>query len=57
LIVAEIELDNTDQVIDIPNWLGPEVTELSKFYNANLAGRPFEKWRVSYDALIERLEG
>jgi adenylate cyclase len=57
LIVAEIELDNTDQVIDIPNWLGPEVTELSKFYNANLAGRPFDKWRVSYDALIERLEG
>jgi CYTH domain-containing protein len=44
-------------VIAIPNWLGPEVTELSKFYNANLAGRPFEKWRVSYDALIERLEG
>ena len=57
LVVAEIELENIDQVIDIANWLGPEVTELSKFYNANLASRPFEKWRVSYDALIERLEG
>ena len=57
LIVAEIELNYINQDIDAPEWIGPEVTELSKFYNANLANRPFDQWRVSYQALVERLDG
>lgn len=57
LIVAEIELNDINQDIDFPEWVGPEVTELSKFYNANLADRPFDLWRVSYQALVERLDG
>ncbi|MDA9180431.1 CYTH domain-containing protein [Emcibacteraceae bacterium] len=57
LIVAEIELDDFNQDFDIPEWIGPEVTELSKFYNANLANRPFDQWRVSYQALVDRLDG
>ena len=57
LIIAEIELDNINQDIHIPNWVGPEVTELSKFYNANLTSRPFNKWCVSYEVLVDRLKG
>lgn len=57
LIIAEVELDDANQVIDIPEWIGPEVTDLSKFYNAKIANRPFENWRISYDALVERLKG
>lgn len=57
LIIAEVELDDANQAIDFPDWIGPEVTELSKFYNANIANRPFEQWRVPYDALVDRLKG
>ncbi|MBT5185422.1 MAG: CYTH domain-containing protein [Kordiimonadaceae bacterium] len=55
LMIAEIELDELHQEIELPDWVGPEVTELSKFYNGSLSTMPFNKWRISYDALIERL--
>lgn len=57
LIVAEIELKSYDQQIDLPSWVGPEVTDLSKFYNANLAYNPFDNWRIRYPDLINRLMG
>lgn len=55
LIIAEVELEDINQNVDLPDWVGPEVTDLSKFYNANLANRPFDQWRVSYQALVDRL--
>jgi len=55
LIIAEVELSSLDETVAIPDWVGPEVTELSKFYNANIAGRPFESWRINYEALVKRL--
>ncbi len=57
LIVAEVELKSEDQHVDLPGWIGPEVTGLSKFYNANMATMPFSGWRISYQALIERMSG
>lgn len=57
LIIAEVELGAVDEDVTLPDWIGPEVTELSKFYNANIAGMPFESWRISYQALVERLSG
>ena len=57
LIVAEVELANEDQQIDLPDWIGPEVTGLSKYFNAQLATLPFSAWRISYQALIERMSG
>ena len=39
LIIAEVELANEDQKIDIlPEWIGEEVTKDIKFSNAFLAG-------------------
>jgi len=57
LIIAEVELSRLDEEVTLPHWIGPEVTELSKFYNANIATTPFKKWRIGYDALVERLSG
>jgi len=44
LIVAEIELTHEDQVVEKPDWLGKEVTQESKYYNASLSKRPFMAW-------------
>ena len=45
LIVAEIELDSEDERFDRPAWVGKEVTEDERYYNFNLAQRPFSQWR------------
>lgn len=37
LILAEIEIDNENQKINIPNWFGEEVTENSNYTNVKLA--------------------
>jgi adenylate cyclase len=36
LIIAEIELNSDDESFDKPDWLGDEVTGMSRYYNANL---------------------
>jgi adenylate cyclase len=44
LIVAEVELQAADQVIIFPDWIGEEVTEDERYYNANLVKYPYSKW-------------
>ena len=44
LVVAEIELDSEDEPFSRPPWLGSEVTEDSRYYNASLASHPYAKW-------------
>ena len=36
LIIAEIELDSEDQIVEKPDWLGEEVTGIPDYYNSNL---------------------
>lgn len=45
LILAEIELETEDQSFTKPDWLGDEVTEDSRYYNANLVKVPYRKWK------------
>lgn len=45
LIVAEIELAATGQSFSKPPWLGLEVTGDLRYYNNNLAIRPYSEWR------------
>lgn len=45
LTLAEIELDSIDQPFDIPPWVGEEVTDNPRYYNASLAKFPFSKWK------------
>lgn len=44
LLIAEVELTSPDQAIDVPDWVGEEVTADKRYYNSNLAGNPFSQW-------------
>jgi len=45
LILAEVELSSEDQSINLPSWIGKEVTGDSRFYNSNLIRKPYKMWR------------
>lgn len=36
LVVAEIELDSEEQVVELPSFIGKEVTDDPQYYNANM---------------------
>ncbi|WP_462265599.1 CYTH domain-containing protein [Mucilaginibacter sp.] len=44
LLVAEIELEAEDEQFDLPPWLGKEVTDDERYYNAYLSVHPFKQW-------------
>ena len=44
LIVAEIELKSEDETFEKPHWLGEEVTNNNRYYNAALSLNPFKNW-------------
>ncbi|MGH8039356.1 MAG: CYTH domain-containing protein [Stenotrophomonas sp.] len=44
LVVAEVELDDAAQAIDLPEWVGAEVTDDVRYYNLALAAHPFSRW-------------
>jgi adenylate cyclase len=44
LILAEIELRDEHQRIEVPAWAGPEVTGQAQFYNSALSACPFTSW-------------
>ncbi|MCU0838409.1 MAG: CYTH domain-containing protein [Rhodospirillales bacterium] len=52
LIVAEVELDRVDQAVTLPPWVGREVTLDPRFFNVNLASRPFTRWPAAERAAI-----
>ena len=44
LIVAEVELEREDQTLTVPEWIGREVTDDPRYYNANLVAHPYSRW-------------
>jgi len=44
LVVAEIELEDEAQTFALPPWVGEEVTDDVRYYNASLAVTPFSEW-------------
>ena len=44
LTIAEIELNAKDETFFKPEWLGDEVTGEIKYYNSQLAKKPFNTW-------------
>jgi adenylate cyclase len=44
LIIAEIELQNENEAILKPDWLGKEVTGDERYYNSFLSKKPFKTW-------------
>ena len=44
LIIAEVELNSEDEEIELPEWVGDEVSSDPRYYNANLAKHPYQEW-------------
>jgi adenylate cyclase len=44
LVVAEIELEEPDQAVERPDWLGDEVTGDRRYLNSYLAQHPYGSW-------------
>ncbi len=45
LIIAEIELDDVNKEIRLPEWIGEEVTGDPSYYNVNLIKNPYKNWK------------
>ena len=44
LIVAEIELEDENQIFPKPDWLGSEVSSDFRYQNSSLVKNPYRKW-------------
>lgn len=44
LILAEIELTDPDQIIQLPDWIGDEVSHDPRYFNISLAQYPYGEW-------------
>lgn len=44
LVLAEIELQNIDEVFERPDWLGEEVSRDPRYLNSYLAENPYTAW-------------
>jgi len=45
LIIAEVELENENQQVEIPEWIGEEVSSDKRYYNSYLVKNPYKNWR------------
>jgi adenylate cyclase len=45
LVIAEVELERADAPFERPDWLGDEVTDDRRYYNHQLALRPYSTWK------------
>lgn len=52
LVIAEIELAHERQSVALPSWVGPEITHDERYYNSQLAARPFAGFAI--DSLPQR---
>ena len=44
LVVAEVELSDEHQHIELPSWIGEEVSGDPRYSNSNLIHHPFTQW-------------
>lgn len=44
LTVAEVELKDENQKIELPSWIGEEVSGDPRYFNSNLIANPYTKW-------------
>lgn len=45
LIMAEVELTSENQKIDLPDWVGEEVSDDNRYFNAQLVQNPYKNWK------------
>jgi adenylate cyclase len=51
LVLAEVELHDENHQIELPPWVGPEVTRQDRYYNGTLAHHPYRSW-LRHDAAL-----
>ena len=44
LCIAEVELAAEDERVELPPWVGKEVTGEARYYNSSLVDNPFSAW-------------
>jgi CYTH domain-containing protein len=44
LVIAEVELEDESISPDLPPWVGVEVSSELRYFNSQLAARPFRTW-------------
>ncbi|MEM7350378.1 MAG: CYTH domain-containing protein [Acidobacteriota bacterium] len=44
LVLAEVELASTEEAVDLPPWIGHEVSDDPRYFNANLVANPYSSW-------------
>ena len=45
LTVAEVELKDPKEHIELPDWIDREVSDDPRYFNSNLASKPFSTWK------------
>lgn len=45
LIVAEVELKDENEAIELPCWVGQEVSNEARYYNVCLVKEPYKQWK------------
>lgn len=45
LVIAEVELQSTNEDFNKPDWLGKEVTGDIRYYNSQLSKQPYKNWK------------
>jgi len=48
LEIAEIELSNEEEDLNLPSFISKEITGLTQYSNFGLSKRPFSKWKDDY---------
>ena len=44
LIMAEVELIQENERIELPQWIDKEVSDDARYYNSNLSKNPYKNW-------------
>lgn len=45
LIIAEIELEDQEDKCELPPWIGKDVSDDARYYNASLIENPYNTWK------------
>lgn len=45
LRIAEIELEDENDIFEKPDWLGMEITGEVKYYNSQISKNPYKNWK------------
>lgn len=49
LVVAEVEMKDEDEIVELPDWIGTEVSDDKRYRNSHLAKQPYSTWSDNDD--------